>query len=312
MKSLTEPQAGGEKMTRRTARTGSTPSPRPGFFKHFSMAACQSLLWMKRATIPTRVIAPGNALYRAGREPGLPWTEIPMFVRIGLVVVAIALLALLSLGIGLGTGFVRITPQGLVWGRTEKAQVASTNSNEVSADDMLKQKGIPYVPPQDMPAAPAPGDRAHGCLGRRSAQAEGRYVCRPAGKRRHLPDNGLTSRRKATAPSASPPGTSGRSLTPRGTSGRLPTVLMIRARSTTMATSRSAKPDFPSFSAMSGRRSPHGTAAFPRQIHRPAPFCGKPGGKVTGPKQHVFEIRVQDGPPGSRRLPCEPAACAKS
>jgi hypothetical protein len=79
-----------------------------------------------------------------------------MFVRIGLVVVAIALLVLLSLGIGLGTGFVRLTPEGIAWGREQNGPDSSAGAvGAVSADDLLKQKGVAYVDPQQ-PAAPPP------------------------------------------------------------------------------------------------------------------------------------------------------------
>jgi len=63
-------------------------------------------------------------------------------VRIGLVVVALILGISVIFGIGLGVGIVHIGAHGLEWGRDHDGAVANNPAAAVSADEMLRQKGI--------------------------------------------------------------------------------------------------------------------------------------------------------------------------
>ena len=84
-----------------------------------------------------------------------------MLVKFGLVVVGIGLLLLLLLGIGLGSGFVRLgSDRELVFGRAPEASSndpTPSESKTVSADDLLKKKGVAFESPAtESPVAPAP------------------------------------------------------------------------------------------------------------------------------------------------------------
>jgi hypothetical protein len=97
-----------------------------------------------------------------------------MLARIGLLALGLVLVGLVLLGVGVGTGFVRVGPSGIAFGRAteDAADDAPPQAQVVSADDLLRKAGlnpdtavkspVAVVAPKEMPkpvvppAAPQP------------------------------------------------------------------------------------------------------------------------------------------------------------
>ncbi|HET6252220.1 MAG TPA: malectin domain-containing carbohydrate-binding protein [Tepidisphaeraceae bacterium] len=77
-------------------------------------------------------------------------------LRIGLIVVFLALLGMVVLGIGMGMGFVQFDSHGLSLVHKDAADKPADGQQVVSADDLLKQKGVTYTEPAPAVEAPKP------------------------------------------------------------------------------------------------------------------------------------------------------------
>src|SRR5438105_5986177 len=74
-----------------------------------------------------------------------------MLVRIGLVITCIVLIALVVLGAGAGLGYVRIGPDGIALGKVDDSTDAPSEGKVVSADELLRRKGVTLDQPAPQP-----------------------------------------------------------------------------------------------------------------------------------------------------------------